>query len=109
MVDAFLSAARGGDFDALLNVLDPGVVARSDGRFGVRGAVAVASTASRFARIAEVAQLALINGAPGVIAAHAGEGFRAMTFDVRDGRIVEIDVITDPQRLLTFDLALLDA
>ncbi|MFF8096984.1 sigma-70 family RNA polymerase sigma factor [Streptomyces sp. NPDC016675] len=108
VVEAFLSAARGGDFEALLNVLDPGVVARSDGRLGARGAAAVASTAAAFARIAEVAQLALINGSPGVIAAHAGEGFRAMTFDVREGCITEIDVITDPGRLLTLDLALLE-
>lgn len=108
VVEAFLTAARGGDFDALLSVLDPGVLARSDGRPGVRGARLVAKGASTFAQIAEVAQLALINGSPGVIAAHAGEGFRAMTFAIEDGLITEIDVITDPEQLRTLELALLD-
>jgi len=109
VVEAFLSAARGGNFEALLTVLDPGVVARSDGHEGLRGALAVAKGASTFAQIAEVAQMALINGSPGVIAAHAGEGFRAMTFDIEDGRIIEIDVITDPDQLRTLELALLDS
>ncbi|MDT0612663.1 sigma-70 family RNA polymerase sigma factor [Streptomyces lancefieldiae] len=108
VVEAFLSAARGGNFEALLNVLDPGVVARSDGYEGVRGALAVAKGASTFAQIAEVAQLALINGSPGVIAAHAGEGFRAMMFVIEGGLIVEIDVVTDPDQLRTLELALLD-
>ncbi|NEB08149.1 sigma-70 family RNA polymerase sigma factor [Streptomyces coelicoflavus] len=108
VVEAFLAAARGGDFEALLSVLDPDVVARSNGRLGVQGSLAVAKGASSFAQIAEVAQLALVNGSPGVIAAHAGEGFRAMTFDIRDGRITEIDVITDPVQLRTLEVASFD-
>lgn len=107
VVEAFLSAARGGDFDALVAVLDPDVVARSDGQLR-RGALAVARGAATFAQIARVAQPALINGSPGVIAAHAGESYRAMTFEIEGGKITEIEVITDPERLRTLDLALLD-
>ncbi|MFC8001211.1 sigma-70 family RNA polymerase sigma factor [Streptomyces rochei] len=108
VVEAFLTAARGGDFDGLLAVLDPDVVARSDGRTGARGALAVAQGAATFARIARAAQPALIDGAPGVLASQADGGFRAMTFVVADGRITELEVISEPERLRELDVALLD-
>ncbi|MDQ0955760.1 DNA-directed RNA polymerase specialized sigma24 family protein [Streptomyces phaeochromogenes] len=108
VVDAFLSAARQGDVDALSAVLDPDVVSRSSGVPDVRGASAVAKGAAAFARIARDTEPALINGSPGVIARHAGEILRAMAFEVEDRRITVIDVITDPERLRDLDMALLD-
>ncbi|MCT2593083.1 sigma-70 family RNA polymerase sigma factor [Streptomyces sp. N2-109] len=110
VVEAFLAAARGGDFDALVSVLDPDVVARSDGggaRAEVRGSLAVAKGAATFAQIAYAAELALINGVPGVITAHQGEWFRAMTFEIAGGKVTEIEVITDPERLRRLDLAVI--
>ncbi|MDI3422597.1 sigma-70 family RNA polymerase sigma factor [Streptomyces luteolus] len=108
VVEAFVTAARGGDFDALVAVLDPDVVARSNGQLQ-RGSAAVARAAATFAQIARVAQPALIDGSPGVIAAQVGERFRAMTFEIEGERITEIEVITDPERLRLLDVALLDA
>jgi RNA polymerase sigma-70 factor (ECF subfamily) len=107
VVEAFLTAARGGDFEALVAVLAPDVLARTDGRPTNQGALVVAKGASTFARIARMAEMVLINGTPGVIAAHEGEGFRIMTFEISDDRITQIDVITDSQRLSQLDLALL--
>jgi len=113
VVGAFLTAARGGDFEALVAVLDPDVVVRSDGgplRPGslVRGAAAVAGQALTFARFAQVAQLALLNGAAGVVAASAGQPISVMAFTVRRGKIVAIDILTDPERLRRLDLTVLD-
>ncbi|MBZ4323589.1 RNA polymerase sigma factor SigJ [Streptomyces huiliensis] len=113
VVDAFLAAARGGDFDALVNLLDPDVVARSDGgpsrAFSVvRGAEAVARQASRFARVAESARPALVNGAAGVVATAGGAPFSVLAFTVVDDRIVALDILTDPERLAALDLAVLD-
>lgn len=92
VVDAFLAAARGGDFDALVAVLDPGIVARSDGgalRPGLirRGAAAVASQAITFARFAEAALPALVNGAPGVVAVAEGRALSVMAFTIRNDRV----------------------
>ncbi|AKH85799.1 RNA polymerase sigma 70 [Streptomyces sp. CNQ-509] len=108
VVEAFLSAARTGDFDSLISVLDPDVESRNNGVPRARGALAVAKGASSFAQIARFAQPALINASPGVIAAHAGQGVRVITFEMRDRMITVIDVITDPARLLALDMALLD-
>ncbi|MGI5336576.1 sigma-70 family RNA polymerase sigma factor [Streptomyces sp. CA-181903] len=113
VVDAFLAAARGGDLDALVNLLDPDVVARSDGGAArtfnvVRGAEAVARQASRFARVAEAARPALVNGAAGVVATVGGTPFSVMAFTVVADRIVALDILTDPQRLAALDLAVLD-
>ncbi|MGW6708901.1 sigma-70 family RNA polymerase sigma factor [Streptomyces sp. NPDC054956] len=98
IVSAFLSAARGGDFEALLELLDPGVVARSDAATAdalsvVRGAALVARQAATFARFAQTAQVAFVNGGVGVVARVDG-GFRVMTFTIPDSRITEISVIT---------------
>jgi RNA polymerase sigma-70 factor, ECF subfamily len=115
VVDAFFAAARDGDFDALVAVLDPDVVSRADGgalRPGatgvVRGAREVASRALTFARLSPFVRPALVNGAAGAVVAPRGEPFSVMGFTVVGGRIVEIDAITDPERLRELDLAVLD-
>ena len=108
VVDAFLAAARGGDFEALLAVLDPDVVLRADagGPLAVTtGAAAVAGRAMMFAQMAASARPVLVNGAPGVLAATPdGRPMSIMAFTVVDGRIVEINSIADPERLARLDL-----
>jgi RNA polymerase sigma factor (sigma-70 family) len=116
VVDAFLAAARGGDFDALLAVLDPEVVLRADQgsvRVGalreVRGARAVAEQALTFARRAGLVQPALVNGAAGIVSwLPGGQPFAVKGFTVRQGKIVAIDILADPARLRRLDLAALD-
>jgi RNA polymerase sigma factor (sigma-70 family) len=118
VVDAFFAAARDGDFDALVAVLDPDVVVRADGgavpagtSWVVRGAAAVAEqarTAGGFSRLARLAQPALVNGAAGVVMAAGGRPFAVVGFTVMDGKIVEIDVFADPARLRQLDLAVLN-
>jgi RNA polymerase sigma factor (sigma-70 family) len=118
VVDAFLAAARDGDFDALVAVLDPDVVLRSDGgvlRAGlsreVRGATAVAGQALTFSRFVRSARTrpALVNGAAGVVSwSPEGQLFSVMGFTVTHGMIVEVDILADPERLRHLDLALLD-
>jgi RNA polymerase sigma factor (sigma-70 family) len=112
VVDAFLAAAREGDFEGLLAVLDPEVVVRSDGgaaRPGlmslVRGARAVAEQAVSFRRFAETSTRVLVNGIPGGVAwAPDGSPFAVLALTVRGGRIVAIDVLADPDRLGQLDL-----
>ena len=115
VVDAFFAAARAGDFEALVAVLDPDVVVRAD--FGavpgspsreLRGARAVAEQALIFARMSPFLRPALVNGAAGAVVAPQGRPFSVMGFTVRDGRIVEIDILADPERLRRLDLAILD-
>ena len=112
VVDAFFAAARDGDFDALVAVLDPDVVSRGDGGPGAsvvtRGAREVAARALTFARLSPFVRPALVNGAAGAVVAPRGEPFSVMGFTVVGGRIVEIDAITDPERLRELDLAVLD-
>jgi Sigma-70, region 4 len=111
VVDAFLAAARDGDFDALLAVLDPEVVLRAEhagGSTAVRGGRAVAGAALGFAWLARSARPALVNGAAGVVAAPRGRPFSVLGFTVSGGRIVEIDILADPERLRRLDLAVLD-
>ncbi|MER7347773.1 sigma-70 family RNA polymerase sigma factor [Streptomyces aurantiacus] len=105
VVKAFLAAARGGDFDALLELLDPEVVLRADGgeiaglsRL-VRGATAVVAGARSFATLAGSTHLAMVNGRVGQIAVHNGMPFSVGEFTVRDGRIVEINILADRERL----------
>jgi RNA polymerase sigma-70 factor, ECF subfamily len=110
VVDAFLAAARGGDLDALMAVLDPDIVARSDAgpqRAGavVRGAAAVAKQATTFARASALARPVLVNGTAGLVAAVNGEPISVMAFTIRGGRIVALDVLTDPERLRQLDLS----
>ncbi|MER6142658.1 sigma-70 family RNA polymerase sigma factor [Streptomyces sparsogenes] len=109
VVDAFLTASRGGDFDALLAVLDPDVVARSDGgtlrpSLLRRGAADVASQAITFARFAETGHAVLVNGSPGVVSVAEGRAVSVMAFTIRGGRIAAIDILTDPERLAGLDL-----
>src|SRR3954447_14312064 len=112
VVDAFFAAARDGDFDALVAILHPDVVARGDGGPGasvvVRGAREAGARALHLARLAPFARRALVSGAPGAVAAPRGEPFSVLGFTVVGGRIVEIDAITDPARLRALDLAVLD-
>lgn len=107
VVDAFLAAARAGDFERLLAVLDPDVVLRSDGGVArpglvslVRGAQAVARQAMTFRRFAETATRFLVNGVPGGVAWEPdGSPYALLALTIRGGRIVEIDVLADPDRL----------
>ncbi|HEY3186903.1 MAG TPA: RNA polymerase sigma factor SigJ [Solirubrobacteraceae bacterium] len=115
VVDAFLSAARDGDFDALVAVLDPDVVLRVDAGAArraasreVRGAPEVAEQVGNFARLARFARPALVNGAAGFVVAPRGRAVAVAGFTVARGRIVEIDLLADPARLRELDLAVLD-
>ncbi|MGW4661799.1 RNA polymerase sigma factor SigJ [Streptosporangium sandarakinum] len=115
VVDAFFAAARDGDFDALVAVLDPEVVLRSDGgtaraRHTVtfRGARTVAGQAVTFRRFSPFVRPALVNGAAGVVVAANGRPLAVMAFTVTGGRIAAIDVLSDPDRLNRLDLPLLD-
>jgi RNA polymerase sigma-70 factor (ECF subfamily) len=112
VVDAFLAASRGGDFEGLLAVLDPDVVVRADRaavKLGtspqLRGADAVAQS---FKGRARNAQPALVNGAVGVVVAPQGRLLLVLGVTVSGGRIVEIDVVAEPERLQQLDLAVLD-
>ena len=112
VVDAFLAASRGGDFDALLAVLDPDVVLRADraamqagASKEVRGVAAVAETFSGRAR---AARPALVNGAVGLVWAQGGRPRVVFGFTITSGKIVEIELIADPERLRQLDLALLE-
>jgi RNA polymerase sigma-70 factor (ECF subfamily) len=113
VVDAFLAAARGGDFAALLAVLDPDVVLRSDraalprgGPREVHGASAVAELATRGG--ARAARPAMVNGAVGVVVAPRGQLLMVLVFTIDGGKIVAIDAIGDPERLDALALAVLD-
>jgi len=115
VVDAFLAAARNGDFEALLATLDPDVVLRSDGgalrpvaSVVIHGARAVAEQALIFSELSPFVRPAVVNGAAGVVVAPRGRPFSVMGFTVRGGKIVEIDILADPERLSDLDLAVLD-
>jgi RNA polymerase sigma-70 factor (ECF subfamily) len=108
--EAFLAASRDGSFEALVSVLDPDVVLRSD--FGpvpasreVRGAEAVAKQAQTYARLDLGRRMVLVNGAVGVISTRNGKPFSIGTFTVRDGRIAELYFFTDQKRLAELDLS----
>ena len=101
-VDAFQSAARAGDFEALLQVLDPDVVLRNAGVDAVsivRGAAAVASGAVTFQRVAIDSRPVLVDGVAGAVVVVDGQVTAVAAFTVVDGRIVEIDIVNDPMRL----------
>jgi hypothetical protein len=107
IVDAFFTAARSGDFDALLEALDPDIVVRSNGAEAVRGAAAVAGRAFPFTRIARVTLPALINGAAGVVTAADGRPITLVAFTITGAKIVGIDLIDDPRRIAEADLTIL--
>jgi len=108
IVDAFLAAARNGDFDPLLEALDPDVVVRSNGAEVVRGAAAVAGRALAGARFAQVSLSALINGAVGVVIAADGMPISLMAFTISDAKIAAVDLIDNPGRIAEADLTILD-
>jgi RNA polymerase sigma-70 factor (ECF subfamily) len=113
VVDAFMAAARNGDFEALVAVLDPDVVLRADGGLSglshyARGAAAVARQASLWGRRAGVSvRRALVNGAAGLVAERHGQPFSVGAFTIKNGRIVECDFLVDPDRLAQLDLKVL--
>ncbi|HEY6891966.1 MAG TPA: sigma factor-like helix-turn-helix DNA-binding protein, partial [Solirubrobacter sp.] len=103
VVDAFLAAARDGDFDALVAVLHPDVVIRVDrGALSreTRGAEEVARQAVTFNRLAPLARPATVNGAPGFVVADADRVYAVAGFTIAGGVITEIDLLADPDRLL---------
>ena len=115
VVDAFVAAARDGDFHGLVAVLDPEVVLRADagampggGSTEVRGAENVARRAQSFSRLGLLRVPVLVNGAPGLVCMLDGKPFSIMAFTVRGGKIAEIDILRDPERLKQLDLAVLD-
>jgi RNA polymerase sigma-70 factor, ECF subfamily len=116
VVDAFLAAARAGDFEGLLAVLDPDVVLRVDrgavpagASREVQGARAVAEQAVTFAGLgAAFARPVLVNGTAGFVVAPGGRPFAVLGFTIAGGRIVEMDVLADPARLRDLDLTVLD-
>ena len=114
VVEAFQAAARKGDFDALVAVLDPDVVLRADGGTTglsrhVQGAEAVAGQALFWEQQADLTlRRVLVNGIPGVVAIRNGTPFSVGAFTVEDGKIVEIDFLADPERVARLDLTVLD-
>jgi RNA polymerase sigma-70 factor (ECF subfamily) len=115
VVDAFLAAARSGDFDALVATLDPDVILRADGGTAfvgasayVRGAANVARRAQTWSRVDLTMRPALINGAAGMVATRNGVVFSIGAVVVRNGRIAELDFLADPERLVRVDLTILD-
>jgi RNA polymerase sigma factor (sigma-70 family) len=115
VVDAFLAAAREGDFERLVSVLDPDVVLHADlgpsapgGRFELHGVDAVANQARTYSRFGLVIRPALVNGAAGIVTFRDGEPFSVGAFTVRGGRIVEIDFLADPERVRQVDLTVLE-
>ncbi|NEA53733.1 sigma-70 family RNA polymerase sigma factor [Streptomyces sp. SID13666] len=116
VVDAFMTAARGGDFDALVAVLHPDVLMRADIGTGseagkvsrlIRGAREVAQQAVTFAAYAPYARPALINGAPGIVTVPDGQLFSVMGFNVANGKVTEINLLADPDRLAKLEWELL--
>jgi RNA polymerase sigma-70 factor (ECF subfamily) len=114
IAEAFLAAAREGDFRALLEVLDPDVVLHADAAAAnaqapveVRGASPVARGAQAFADRIRFAQLGLVNGKIGVIIAPYGRLFVVLSLAIARDKIAQIEVIGDPERLKHLELALL--
>jgi RNA polymerase sigma factor (sigma-70 family) len=112
LVDAFFAASREGDFEALLEVLDPDVVLRADlgpagGFREVRGAAAVARQARSYGRLGLVAHPVLINGTAGAVSFLDGQLFSVGAVTVSGGKIVEMDILADPERLRRLDLTVL--
>jgi RNA polymerase sigma-70 factor (ECF subfamily) len=114
-VDAFVRASRDGDLEALLAVLDPDVVLRVAGGAAVdarsatvRGAEAVASQALEFRNLATLARRVLVNGALGAVVVRDGRPYSVIAFTIDAGRIVELDIVTDPELLARLDPSVLD-
>ena len=116
VVDAFQAAVRDGDFERLVAVLDPEIVLRADGgalagasRI-VRGAQAVAEQAATFSRLGLSNQVVLVNGNVGLLSRRPdGRLFSVIGFTIAGGRIVEMDILADPERLSRLDLSALES
>ncbi len=116
VVNAFLAAAREGNFDALVATLDPDVVLRADGGAAlaavsaeVHGALNVARRAIMWSRVDLTMHPALVNGAAGMVATRNGVVFSIASVIVRNGKIVEMDFLADPERLARLDVTILDS
>jgi RNA polymerase sigma-70 factor (ECF subfamily) len=115
VIDAFLAAAREGDFERLVTVLDPDIVLRADGgalagasRL-VRGAQAVAAQAESFSKIGLSNQIVLVNGNIGIVSRRPdGRPFAVLGFTIAGGRIVEMDILADPERINRLDLSAIE-
>jgi RNA polymerase sigma factor (sigma-70 family) len=114
VVDAFLAALRGGDFEGLLAVLDPDLVVRTDLAVQpgvaaeVRGAAVWAKQAVAYGHLARLVQPAVVNGAIGLVLAARGRLSRALTFKIANGKITEIEVIGNPARLGELDVSIVE-
>jgi RNA polymerase sigma factor (sigma-70 family) len=116
VIDAFLAAARDGDFDALVATLDPDVVLRADGGTAlaamsaqVRGAENVARRAALWSRVDLIMYPVMVNGVAGVVATRNGAVFTIASVIVRNGKIAEMDFLADPERLAGIDVTTLGA
>jgi RNA polymerase sigma-70 factor (ECF subfamily) len=116
VVDAFLAAAREGDFERLITVLDPDIVLRADGGAlagasrVVRGAQAVAEQAATFSRLGLSSQVVLVNGNVGLLSRRPdGRLFSVIGFTIAHGRIVEMHILADPERLTRVDLSAVES
>jgi RNA polymerase sigma factor (sigma-70 family) len=112
VVDAFLAASRDGEFERLLTILDPDVVLRADAGTGplgpsqlVRGAHAVMAQAKRFSPLGRYARPVMVNGGPGYVVAPNGEPIAVIAVTVRGDRIIEMDILADPERIARLDLS----
>jgi ketosteroid isomerase-like protein len=113
VVDAFFAASRDGDFDALLEVLDPDIELRIDGgklradaSLVVHGAEAVAAQTATYSKLYPFVRPALVNGAAGAVVAPRDRVFSVMAFTVTNEKIVQIDVLLDPERLERLNLSI---
>ena len=111
IADAFLAASRGDDFEHLLALLDPAVVLRADAGAGplgpsrlVKGATNVVAQARSYARLARFARPVLVNGTPGFLVAQDGQPLALVGLTVHGGKITEIDILADPERLGRLEL-----
>ena len=115
MRNPFVAAAREGDFHRLVAVLDPEVVLRGDAGTlpparsrEIRGPEEVARSALTFTRLGILRLPALVNGAAGLVCTLEGKPYSVMAFTVRGGKIAEIDILADPERVNQLDLPVLD-
>jgi len=116
VLDAFMAAVRDGDFERLVAVLDPDIVLRADGGAlagasrVVRGAHAVAGRAATFSRLGLSNQLVLVNGNLGFVSRRPdGRVFAVLGFTIARGKVVEIDILADPERLSQLDLSAIES
>ena len=116
VVDAFLAAVQDGDFEALVSVLDPAIVLRADGGAVkgmsrlVRGAQAVVAQAAAFSKLGLSSQVVLVNGNVGVVSRLPdGRVLSVIGFTIAGGKVVEMDILADPDRLSRLDLSAVES